>query len=92
VVIQKVLKIVQKKSKKRRKVTRQWHFESFLFIHINKAGGSSIEKGLDIPLEHRIAKENRRARKIFLGPEIHHFSDKKSLGKNTIPFSLSTGT
>jgi len=33
------------------------HFDRFVFIHINKTGGSSIEKALNIPLEHKTALE-----------------------------------
>jgi len=29
--------------------------DDFVFIHINKAGGSSIEKALAIPFEHKTA-------------------------------------
>ena len=31
--------------------------DSFIFIHINKTGGSSIESALQIPLEHKTAQE-----------------------------------
>lgn len=31
--------------------------DDFVFIHINKTGGSSIEKALDIPFEHKTALE-----------------------------------
>jgi len=33
------------------------HAEKFIFIHINKTGGSSVEKALNIPLEHKTALE-----------------------------------
>ena len=33
------------------------HFDRFVFIHINKTGGSSIEKALNIPHEHKTALE-----------------------------------
>jgi len=33
------------------------HFDRFIFIHINKTGGSSVEKALNIPFEHKTALE-----------------------------------
>ena len=33
------------------------YLEGFVFIHINKTGGSSIEKALNIPFEHKTALE-----------------------------------
>jgi len=33
------------------------HFNNYIFIHINKTGGSSIEKALNIPTEHKTALE-----------------------------------
>jgi hypothetical protein len=33
------------------------YFDGFVFIHINKTGGSSIEKALNIPFEHKTARE-----------------------------------
>lgn len=33
------------------------HFDNFVFIHINKTGGSSIEKALHLPFEHKTALE-----------------------------------
>ena len=32
-------------------------FDGFIFIHINKTGGSSVAKALNIPLVHRTAQE-----------------------------------
>lgn len=40
-------KIVKKK--------RSTYLDSFIFIHINKTGGSSIEKALNLPFEHKTA-------------------------------------
>lgn len=34
---------------------RYRHFDKFVFIHINKTGGSSIEKALKLPFEHKTA-------------------------------------
>ncbi len=39
---------------------RQRYFATFSFVHINKTGGSSIEKALGLPLAHRTAQEIRR--------------------------------
>lgn len=33
------------------------YYYKFVFIHINKTGGSSIEKALNLPFEHKTAKE-----------------------------------
>ncbi|PHS71719.1 MAG: hypothetical protein COB22_06860 [Cycloclasticus sp.] len=33
------------------------YLDEFVFIHINKTGGSSIEKALNIPFEHKTALE-----------------------------------
>ena len=33
------------------------YLDNFIFIHINKTAGSSIEKALNIPLEHKTAQE-----------------------------------
>jgi len=33
------------------------HLDRFVFIHINKTGGSSVEKALNVPLEHKTAIE-----------------------------------
>jgi hypothetical protein len=39
------------------KLVKYRHFDRFVFIHINKTGGSSIEKALNIPFEHKTAIE-----------------------------------
>lgn len=36
---------------------RYKYFSNFIFIHINKSGGSSLEKALDIPFSHLTARE-----------------------------------
>lgn len=36
---------------------RHRHLDGFVFIHINKTGGSSIERALRLPLEHKTALE-----------------------------------
>ncbi len=33
------------------------YFDKFIFIHINKTGGSSVENALNIPFEHKTALE-----------------------------------
>ncbi len=38
-------------------LARHHWFDNFIFIHINKTGGSSIEKALRLPLEHKTARE-----------------------------------
>ena len=39
------------------KKLRSLYFDKFVFIHINKTGGSSIEKALNLPFEHKTALE-----------------------------------
>lgn len=39
---------------------RRGNLDSFIFIHINKTGGSSVEKALEIPFDHRTALERMR--------------------------------
>jgi chondroitin 4-sulfotransferase 11 len=36
------------------------YLDDFIFIHINKTGGSSIENALKIPLEHKTATEKQQ--------------------------------
>jgi len=38
---------------------RDRYFRDYIFIHINKTGGSSIEKALRLTFEHRTAQEKR---------------------------------
>lgn len=42
-----------------RRMQEKW-FQEFIFIHINKTAGSSIEKALGMRFEHRTAREKRR--------------------------------
>ena len=39
---------------------RRDHLDGFAFVHINKTGGSSIERALQLPIDHRTALEWRR--------------------------------
>jgi len=50
-----------------RRIIRQRYLQDFIFIHINRTGGSSIEKALGIPLEHRraAAKLNELGKKTW---------------------------
>jgi len=51
---------VSRKAEKTKRAIRSFrykHLDGFIFIHINKTGGSSIEKALKIPLEHQTARE-----------------------------------
>lgn len=43
----------------RRRLRYRWTSD-FYFVHINKCGGSSVEKALDLPLRHRTALEAER--------------------------------
>jgi hypothetical protein len=38
-------------------IIRHRYFDDFVFIHINKTGGSSIERALHLPFEHKTALE-----------------------------------
>ena len=42
---------------KKLRVLRHRYFDNFIFVHINKTGGSSIQKALGIPFEHKTALE-----------------------------------
>ena len=35
------------------------YFQEYIFIHINKTGGTSIEKALNLPLQHKTALAKR---------------------------------
>lgn len=43
--------------RKKARLIRSAYFDRFVFIHINKTGGSSIEKALKLPFEHKTAIE-----------------------------------
>ena len=45
------------KAKQVMKSMKYRHLDRFVFIHINKTGGSSIAKALNIPSVHRTAQE-----------------------------------
>lgn len=51
------VKYVYRLLKKRWSFARYHLLEPYVFIHINKTGGSSIEKALNIPFEHKTALE-----------------------------------
>ncbi|MEA1988675.1 MAG: sulfotransferase family 2 domain-containing protein, partial [Pseudomonadota bacterium] len=46
---------VKRKVKRKVNSIRHLHFDKFVFIHIGKTGGTSVEKILNIPHEHKIA-------------------------------------
>jgi chondroitin 4-sulfotransferase 11 len=68
-----MLQGLKKAFKAKRRVLRRkihtfplWYKEpDFIFIHINKTGGSSIEKALNLPFEHLTATEKKQE----VGPE-----------------------
>lgn len=45
------------KARKKAVVMRYRYLDPFVFIHINKTGGTSVSKALNIPLEHKTAIE-----------------------------------
>lgn len=45
------------RAKRQKRIWRHKYFDTFMFIHINKTGGTSIVKALDLPGEHRTALE-----------------------------------
>lgn len=51
------MKSILRRAKRIIHSTRNSYLDRFVFIHINKTGGSSIEKALKIPLEHKTALE-----------------------------------
>src|SRR5262245_17967825 len=57
-MIQLVRKLTHHASKRTRLIHERY-FRSFVFIHINRTGGSSIEKALGVHLQHRTAREKR---------------------------------
>ena len=48
---------ILRKIKRKLKFLKSAHIDNFIFIHINKTGGSSVEKALNIPFEHKTALE-----------------------------------
>lgn len=51
------MKKLLRDSKKIIYLTKQRYLDGFIFIHINKTGGSSVTKALNIPFEHKTAIE-----------------------------------
>lgn len=51
------MKKILKKIKQKAHSTKHRYLDRFVFIHINKTGGSSVEKALRIPFEHKTAIE-----------------------------------
>ncbi|MCW8091277.1 sulfotransferase family 2 domain-containing protein [Alteromonas sp. ASW11-130] len=51
------MKGILSKAKHKAKVLKQRYLDKFIFIHINKTGGSSVEKALGLPFEHETALE-----------------------------------
>ena len=48
---------VLKRAKRFLRLKKQIYFDTFIFIHINKTAGSSVEKALRLPFEHKTALE-----------------------------------
>ena len=59
-----------KRLKQNLRLQKQKYFQKFVFIHINKTAGSSIEKALKLRFEHKTALEKRAE----IGPEL--FAEK----------------
>lgn len=56
----KPLKRGRRKLKRKLHTLPLWYEEpDFIFIHINKTGGSSVEKALNLPFEHLTAQEKQ---------------------------------
>lgn len=51
------MKNILRKIKQKLHTMKHAHTDKFIFIHINKTGGSSVEKALNIPSEHKTALE-----------------------------------
>jgi len=56
-VIKRHLIVIHWKTERAIRFYKYHNFDSFIYIHINKTGGSSIEKALSIPTEHKTALE-----------------------------------
>ncbi len=48
---------INNRLQKQYKKLRQDHIDNFIFIHINKTGGSSVAKALNLSLQHKTALE-----------------------------------
>ena len=59
-----------KRLKQNLRLQKQKYLQKFVFIHINKTAGSSIEKALKLRFEHKTALEKRAE----IGPEL--FAEK----------------
>lgn len=60
-----ILQRVRRRLVRRAQIIRRDHLDDFAFVHINKTGGSSVERTLGLPVDHRTALEWRDD----LGPE-----------------------
>ncbi|MCW8107255.1 sulfotransferase family protein [Alteromonas ponticola] len=55
--MKKILGQTKLRVRRKIKLLRQAYLDKFVFIHINKTGGSSVEKALGLPFEHKTALE-----------------------------------
>ena len=50
---------IRRRATKEVRLFRRDHLDDFAFVHINKTGGSSVERALGLPIDHRTALEWR---------------------------------
>lgn len=55
--MKRILKKILVRIKSVMRSMKHRHLDRFVFVHINKTGGSSVEKALKIPFEHKTALE-----------------------------------